>query len=102
MRARPTAAPTRACAARCWWIELVIPEAAAVNGIKEGRIGLAWAGGCAFGPFLVGATLYLETGYTGARTGAFDPPPYTPVPVVLPDGGFPDGGEVDGGADGGP
>lgn len=70
---------------------------APIDGIKDGRIGFAWAGGCAFGPFLVGATLYLETGYSGERTGPFDPPPYTPAGVVLPDGGFPDGGTSDGG-----
>lgn len=86
--------------------QLVIPSGAAVAGIKEGKVGFAWAGGCAFGPFLVGATLYLQTGYSGTRTGAFDPPPYTPVePVNVDDGGFPDGGIVcDGGnaCDGGP
>jgi len=76
---------------------LVVPPGAAVDGIKEGRVGFAWAGGCAFGPFLAGATLYLETGYTGKRTGDFDPPPFTPVPVTQPDGGFPDGGSTDGG-----
>ncbi len=66
---------------------LVVPKGAKVDGIADGEIGLAWAGGCAFGPFLVGATLTLETGYTATRTGDFDPPPYTPAPVVLPDGG---------------
>ena len=41
---------------------------------------------------------FLETGYTGKRTGDFDPPPFTPAPVVLPDSGFPeDGGARDGG-----
>jgi hypothetical protein len=75
---------------------------AAIAGITEGRVGFAWAGGCAFGPFLAGATLYLETGYTGQRTGDFDPPPFTPAPVTQPDGGFPDGGATDGGStDGG-
>jgi|CXWL01.1.fsa_nt_gi hypothetical protein len=77
--------------------QLLQTPGAPVDGIKEGRIGFGWAGGCAFGPFLVGATLYLETGYTAKRTGAFDPPPYMPAPVVLPDGGFPDGGSKDGG-----
>ncbi len=78
---------------------LTHPAGADVDGIKDGKIGLAWAGGCAFGPFLVGATLYLETGYTGKRTGDFDPPPFTPVPVTQPDAGFPvdDGGSPDGG-----
>jgi hypothetical protein len=84
--------------------QLVIPDGARADGIKEGRVGFAWAGGCAFGPFLVGATLYLQTGYTGTRTGDFDPPPYVPAAPVAVDGGFPDGGTVcDGGAcDGGP
>jgi hypothetical protein len=85
--------------------QLVIPDGALVDGIKEGHVGFAWAGGCAFGPFLVGATLYLQTGYAGQRTGTFDPPPYTAVqPVDVGDGGFPDGGIVcDGGnCDGGP
>ena len=49
---------------------------------------VGWAGGCAFGPALVGATLTLQTGFTGTRTGDFDPPPYTPAEVVVPDGGF--------------
>jgi hypothetical protein len=74
------------------------PQGANVDGIKDGKLGLAWAGGCAFGPILVGATLYLETGYTGRRTGDFDPPPFTPAPVTQPDGGFPeDAGPADGG-----
>lgn len=78
----------------CQWVavnEIVQTPAAPIDGIREGRVGFAWAGGCAFGPFLAGATLYLETGYSGKRTGPFDPPPYTPAEVVLPDGGFPDG-----------
>lgn len=70
---------------------LVVPTGAAVEGIKDGRVFIGWAGGCAFGPVLAGATLSIETGYTGARTGNFDPPPFTPAPVVLPDGGL-DGG----------
>jgi len=74
----------------------VVPPGAAVEGIADGKVFLGWAGGCAFGPVLVGATLTLETGFTGRRTGDYDPPPFTPSPVVLPDGG------VDGGADGGP
>lgn len=80
---------------------LVVPPGAAVDGIAEGKVVLAWAGGCAFGPFLAGATLVAETGYTASRTGNFDPPPFTPAPVVLPDGGLPDGGASDGGTDGG-
>ena len=74
-------------------------DGAPIAGIKDGKVGYGWAGGCAFGPFLAGATLYLETGYTGARTGDFDPPPFTPEPVTQPDGGFPesDGGSPDAG-----
>lgn len=75
---------------------IVIPEGADPNGITEGRIGVGWAGGCAFGPIVAGAVLTMETGYTGKRTGKFDPPPYTPAEVVLPDAGF-DGGSLDGG-----
>lgn len=74
---------------------LVVPPGAKVTGIAEGKVGLGWLGGCAFGPVLVGATLTAETSFTGVRTGDFDPPPYTPAPVVMPDGGFddaPDGG----------
>ena len=67
--------------------QLVVPPGAKVDGIKEGKVFLGWAGGCAFGPILAGATLTLETGYVGARTGNYDPPPFTPAPVVLPDGG---------------
>lgn len=69
------------------------PVGAAVDGIKEGKVALWWAGGCAFGPIGVGATFILETGYTAKRTGEFDPPPFTPAPVSIPDGGLdPDGG----------
>lgn len=75
---------------------LVAPPGAVVDGIKEGKVFLGWAGGCAFGPVLAGATLTFETGFVGARTGAYDPPPFTPAPVVLPDGG------ADGGTDAGP
>ena len=75
---------------------LVVPPGALVNGIKEGKVFVGWAGGCAFGPVLAGATLTLETGYVGTRTGDYDPPPFTPAPLVLPDGG------ADAGADGGP
>lgn len=68
--------------------KIVAPAGAAVNGVKDGKVFVGWAGGCAFGPALVGATLTLETGFTGTRTGDFDPPPYTPAEVVVPDGGF--------------
>ena len=75
---------------------LVIPKGALPDGITEGRIGVGWAGGCAFGPVVAGALLTLETGYSGKRTGDYDPPPFTPVEVTLPDAGF-DGGSADGG-----
>ena len=68
--------------------KLVAPAGAVVNGVKDGTVFVGWAGGCAFGPALVGATLTLQTGFTGTRTGDFDPPPYTPAEVVVPDGGF--------------
>lgn len=71
---------------------LVIPPGAAVDGITEGKVALGWLGACAFGPFIAGATLTLETGFTGQRTHDFEPPPYTPPP----DAGTPDAG--DGGA----
>lgn len=85
--------------------KLVVPAGAKVDGIKEGKVFVGWVGGCAFGPFLAGATLTMETGYVGTRTGNYDPPPFTPAPVVLPDGGT-DGGSMtaasDAGTDGGP
>lgn len=67
----------------------VYDAGAPVDGIAEGKVFLGWAGACAFGPFLAGATLTLETGFNGRRTGPFEPPPFTPAPVVLPDGGEP-------------
>jgi hypothetical protein len=90
------AGPLRVCA-RHTHTTIIYDAGAEVDGIKDGKVGFAWAGGCAFGPILAGATLYLETGYTGNRTGEFDPPPFTPAPVTQPDGGFPDGGSADGG-----
>lgn len=82
---------------------LVIPPGAAVAGINDGRVFMGWLGGCAFGPVLVGATLTIETGFTGRRTGDYDPPPFTPAPVVLPeDGGIDAGMAEDGGVDAGP
>lgn len=74
----------------------VVPVGATVDGIADGKVFLGWAGGCAFGPVLVGATLTLETGFTGRKTGPYDPPPFVPAPIVLPDGG------IDGGFDAGP
>jgi hypothetical protein len=71
-------------------------KGAKVTGIAEGRVFMGWAGGCAFGPVLAGAVLTLETGFVGQRTGDFDPPPFTPAPVVLPDGGL-DAGLADAG-----
>lgn len=79
---------------------LVVPPGAKVDGIKEGKVFMGWAGGCAFGPLLGGAVLTVETGYTGRRTGGFDAPTYRPAAVVLPDGGL-DAGAVDGGGDAG-
>ncbi|MBS1151680.1 MAG: hypothetical protein H6Q89_3378 [Myxococcaceae bacterium] len=76
--------------------KLVTPNGAVTNGIAEGRIGIGWAGACAFGPVVAGAVLTLETNFTGKRTGNFDPPPFTPVEVTLPDGGL-DAGTLDGG-----
>lgn len=70
---------------------LVVPPGATVEGIKDGTVLVGYAGGCAFGPVLAGASLTLTTGFSGTRTGAYDPPPFTPAPVVLPDGGA-DGG----------
>lgn len=74
----------------------VVPTGAPVEGIADGKVFLGWTGGCAFGPILVGATLTLETAFTGRRTGPYDPPPFVPAPIVLPDGG------IDGGFDAGP
>ncbi len=69
------------------------PFGSEVDGIKEGKVAMWWAGGCAFGAIGVGTTFVLETGFTAKRTGAFDPPPYTPAPIAVPDGGLlPDGG----------
>lgn len=58
---------------------LVWDPGAPVNGIAEGRVKLGYLGVCAFGPALLGATLEISTGFTGVRTGAFDPPPFSPV-----------------------
>jgi hypothetical protein len=78
------------------------PVGAAVEGIKEGRVGIGWLGACAFGGNVAAlATLTIETGYTAARTGDFDPPPFAPVPAPPLDGGTDDGALPDGGGDAG-
>ena len=80
---------------------LVIPAGAAVDGIVEGKVALGWLGACAFGPFIAGATLTLETGFTAQRIHDFDPPPYTPPhDADAPDAGSADAGSPDAG-DGG-
>lgn len=76
------------------------PAGAPVDGIKDGKLRLGFLGGCAFGPILVGATLEIVTGFSGTRTGAFDPPPFTPlapedVPPGIVDGGGFDFGQLD-------
>ena len=81
--------------------QLVIPEGAATNGIAEGKVAMGFTGGCAFGPFVAGATFTIETGFTGVRTGDYDPPPFVPADVVLPDGGLLDGGADAGVSDAG-
>ncbi|MGC4116863.1 MAG: hypothetical protein QM765_20335 [Myxococcales bacterium] len=58
------------------------PEGSKVDGIAKGRLFMGWLGGCAFGPYVAAATLTIETGFTGKRTGEFDPPPYTPAQPV--------------------
>jgi hypothetical protein len=54
--------------------QLVIPPGAAVAGIVDGRVGMGFSGGCAFGPLLLGATLTIETGFVGERIGPYSPP----------------------------
>lgn len=72
--------------------QLVAPRGAKPKGLGDGVIFVGYAGGCAFGSSLAAATLTLQTGFTGVRTGPYTPPPFTPAPVVLPDAGLPDGG----------
>lgn len=79
---------------------LVWPPGAKVTGIDEGKVRLGYLGLCAFGPALVGATLEISTGFTGTRTGDFDPPPFTPVDPATVDEGVTDAGPVDGGDEG--
>lgn len=63
---------------------LEYPKGAAVDGIAEGKVFVGWLGACAFGPVVAAATLTIETGFTGKRTGDFDPPPFTPAdPVTI-------------------
>lgn len=77
---------------------LVIPPGSPVDGIKDGRLRVGFLGVCAFGPAVLGATLELSTGYTGTRTGAFDPPPFTPVdPETVPEGTLDAGPAADAG-----
>ena len=78
------------------------PPGAAVDGVADGVLGIGYLGACAFSGLVVGATLTLETGYTAVRTGAFDPPPFTPVdPGTVEPGLCADAGAVCDGADGG-
>lgn len=81
---------------------LVWPPGAPVNGIAEGKVKLGYLGVCAFGPALLGATLEITTGFTGTRTGPFDPPPFTPVDPADVEEGLVDAGPapVDGGTEG--
>ena len=60
----------------------VYPAGAAVDGIRDGRVFVGWLGACAFGPVVAAATLTIETGFTGQRTGDYDPPPFTPIEPV--------------------
>lgn len=83
---------------------LTWPPGAAVTGLTDGKVKLGYLGLCAFGPALVGATLEITTGFTGVRTGAFDPPPFTPVDPATVEEGISDagpapsdGGDVDAG-----
>ncbi len=72
-------------------VQRIVPVGAVVDGIAEGQVVVGYAGACAFGAVVGAATLTISTGFTGHRTGAYDPPPFTPAPVVLPDAGL-DGG----------
>lgn len=67
--------------------KLTWPKGAPIDGIAEGKVAIAYLGACAFGPAIVGATLTIETPFTGTRTGEFDPPAFTPIqpPDSLPD-----------------
>ncbi|MDF1561987.1 MAG: hypothetical protein P1V51_03025 [Deltaproteobacteria bacterium] len=62
---------------------LTWPAGAAVDGIEDGRVIMAWAGGCAFGPILVGATLTMQVRYDGVRTGDYDPPLGVDPPITV-------------------
>jgi hypothetical protein len=77
---------------------VTFPPGAPINGIAEGELRVGYFGACAFGPAIIGATLELDTGYTGTRTGALDPPPFTPVdPATVPPGADAGPDDVDGG-----
>lgn len=81
---------------------VVWDEGAPVDGIQQGKVKLGFLGACAFGPALVAATLEIETGFVGTRTGAFDPPPYVELDPADVDAGLIadfDGGTI---ADAGP
>lgn len=66
---------------------LETPEGAQAVGIEGGKVAVGWLGVCAFGPVVAGATLSIETRFTGIRTGPLDPPPYAEPPPA--DLGFP-------------
>jgi hypothetical protein len=51
-------------------VRVTWPDGAAVDGMADGEVKLGFLGACAFGPALIGATLEIKTGFTGARTGA--------------------------------
>lgn len=74
----PTAAESEECMAHEHQ-RLVIPPDGKITGIAQGKVAIGWLGACAFGPVLAGATLSIETQFTGVRTGDFDPPAFTPI-----------------------
>ncbi len=82
---------------------VVWDEGAPVDGIQEGKVKLGFLGACAFNDVaLVAATLTIETGFAGTRTGAFDPPPFTPLDPADVDGGLMPGAGPDATTDAGP
>lgn len=56
-----------------------VPPGAKFDSVVDGKVALGWVGACAWGPFLAGASLTIETGYTAVRTGNFDPPAFIPA-----------------------